>query len=424
MTTGDNLTALKEKIKQQKKEIAGLKSEIDLLKMGKAESRPMPEGAFAEQVSQDRLDAERKRFFSVLDGLPAFVYLQGPDYDVHFANRYFREHFGIPDGRPCYEIVHRRDEPCEMCRTMSIFDTKQPRIWEWYADYEDRTYEIYNYPFHDIDGTFFVLKLGIDITQRKKSEQEVRRLSAKILNAQEEERKLIALELHDGLGQELSAMKFKLEHILRDIGEDTHLNCIRSLEGLVPLVRLAIEEVRRLQRNLRPSILDDLGILATISWVFREFTSVYPEIRLDQCIKIRESDVPDSLKIVIYRILREALSNVAKHSRAGNVRILLYKNSHSLELLIKDDGIGIEEQKLDLRERAYRGLGLVGMQERASLSGGSFFMDSKKGEGTTIRILWPARAEMGGRKDRRLEDEKSSEQRSKVRDQRSGEEIL
>jgi len=343
------------------------------------------------EIAKERLDAERKRFFSVLEGLPAFVYLQGPNHDVHFANRYFREHFGTPDGRTCYEIVHRRSEPCEMCRTMSVFDTKKPRIWEWYADFEDRTYEVYNYPFHDIDGTFFVLKLGIDITQRKKSEQEVRRLSAKILNAQEEERKHIALELHDGLGQELSAAKFKLEHILKDLEGDAHLNCVRSLEGLVPLVQEAIVEVRRLQRDLRPSILDDLGILATISWVFREFESVHPDIQVDRCIKIQESDVPDSLKIVIYRILREALNNVAKHSQAKKVRILLNNNRRSLELLIKDNGIGFDEQEIDSKERAYRGLGLVGMQERASLSGGSFFIDTTRGEGTTIRILWPVR---------------------------------
>jgi PAS domain S-box-containing protein len=369
-------------------------SEVDLL-VNLADN--LAYGIMALRVRKERerakegLEAERKRFFSVLEGLPAFIYLQGPNYDVHFANRYFREHFGIPDGRTCYEIVHHRSEPCEMCRTMSIFDTKKPRIWEWYSDREDRTYEIYNYPFHDIDGTFYVLKLGIDITDRKKSEQEVRRLSAKILNAQEEERKYIALELHDGLGQELSAVKFKLEHILKDMEGDAHLNCMLSLEGLVPLVQEAIVEVRRLQRDLRPSILDDLGILATISWILREFESVHTDIQLDRCIKIQESDVPDSLKIVIYRILREALNNVAKHSQASKVRVLLNNNGHSLELLIKDNGIGFDAQEIDSKKWTYRGLGLVGMNERASLSGGSYFIDTNRGKGTTIRILWPLR---------------------------------
>ncbi|MDB4443773.1 GAF domain-containing protein [bacterium] len=218
---------------------------------------------------------------------------------------------------------------------------------------------------------------------------EIRRLSSRFLSAQEEERKRIARELHDGIGQSLSAIKFRVEHALQKIGGEKTTEVSESLDPVVPTVQKAVEEVRRISRNLRPSILDDLGLLATISWFCREFQSIFSQIRIEKQIDIQEDDVPDFLKIVIFRILQEALNNIAKHSQANLVRLPLRKTDTNVELTIYDDGIGFNLENVLSEDQAEKGLGLASMKERTQLSGGSFSIESTKGKGTTIRAKWP-----------------------------------
>jgi DNA-binding CsgD family transcriptional regulator len=119
---------------------------------------------------QEELKTERTRLFALLDGLPAYVYLQAPDHSIRFANRCFRERFGEPEGKPCYQVITGRDKPCKSCRPFSVFETGRPIEWEWVRG-DGRTYQIYDYPFSDIDGSPLVLELGIDITERKQAEE-------------------------------------------------------------------------------------------------------------------------------------------------------------------------------------------------------------------------------------------------------------
>ena len=151
----------------------------------------------------------------------------------------------------------------------------------------------------------------------KQSENELRHLSSKLLTAHEEESKRIGQELHDGLAQTLSAVKIWVENAIIQLGQKDPFAAMKSLESVVPLAQGAVEEVRRISKNLRPSSLDDLGVLATISWSCQEFCTLYPGIEMEEQIEIEEDQVPDSLKIVIYRVLQEALNNIAKHS-GGN----------------------------------------------------------------------------------------------------------
>lgn len=119
---------------------------------------------------EEMLEAERRRLFSVLDELPAFIYLQAPDYSIRFANRYFREHFGEPEGKTCYELLWGSKKPCESCPTFRVFDTKKAQEWERTQSITDRIYQVYDYPFTDIDGSLLVLAMGFDITDRKHTE--------------------------------------------------------------------------------------------------------------------------------------------------------------------------------------------------------------------------------------------------------------
>ena len=130
--------------------------------------------AFKLERSEKALQTDRKRLFALFNGLPAYVYLQGPDHSIHFANRSFRERFGEPEGRACYQVISGRDKPCKSCRPFSVFETGRPIEWEWVRG-DERTYQIYDYPFSDTDGSPLVLELGIDVTERKHAEEELRR---------------------------------------------------------------------------------------------------------------------------------------------------------------------------------------------------------------------------------------------------------
>jgi PAS domain S-box-containing protein len=223
----------------------------------------------------------------------------------------------------------------------------------------------------------------------QKSEEELRRLSSRLLNAYEEERKRIALELHDSLGQSLSAIKFMVENALQGVGEEGIAKGAESLKPIVTVVQEAIEEARRIQRNLRPPILDDLGILPTITWFCREFEKAYPAIRIEGQIDIEEDDVPDSLKIIIFRVLQESFNNIAKYSQAELVRLSLKGSDGKIDLAIHDDGVGFDVDNVLSGGKLNTGLGLTSMRERAALSGGSLVIESQKGAGTAVKASWP-----------------------------------
>jgi signal transduction histidine kinase len=234
-----------------------------------------------------------------------------------------------------------------------------------------------------------------DLTKRRKAEdalresgKELRILSNQLLSAEEKERKRIARELHDSIGQALSAIKFSVENALGQLRKVSDQSELEPLEALIPLTQKTIEEVRRIVKDLRPSILDDLGILATINWFCREFQKVYAGIRVEADIDVREDVIPSALKTVIYRILQEALNNVAKHSAADLVQLSLEQKGHRIIMHIQDNGVGFDVPKAMSMTPSRRGFGLASMRERAGLSGADFRITSEADQGTNIRVEW------------------------------------
>jgi signal transduction histidine kinase len=220
------------------------------------------------------------------------------------------------------------------------------------------------------------------------SEARLKALSVKILEAQEAERKSIAKELHDSIGSGLTAIKYALEKNLADIDETENLKVI-TLEQVIVMVRDTMEETRRISSNLRPSILDDLGLLTAIRSICREYQRIYEGIHVESMLDIEETDIPYSLKIIIYRVLQEALNNIIKHSGADQVELSLKKNNQGIEFTIKDNGKGFDLKEIRSGFANTGGMGLVGMSERVSLSNGLFDISSEKGSKTTIRAFWP-----------------------------------
>ena len=217
----------------------------------------------------------------------------------------------------------------------------------------------------------------------RESELQVTNLTSQLLLAEENERKRIARELHDGLGQSLGAIAFSVRSTLQKVGDKVKTG-FESLEAIMPIIQQSMDEVRRIGMNLRPALLDDLGLLPTIEWFVRDYQKAYPGIRVEKQTEIEETQVPEPLKAVIYRILQEAMNNIAKHSQANLVSIsLMRKRDDRIELAIEDNGIGFDMESIK------KGLGLGSMRERAELSGGSFDIESVRGRGTVIRASWP-----------------------------------
>ncbi|MBP1750223.1 MAG: domain S-box, partial [Deltaproteobacteria bacterium] len=123
--------------------------------------------------AEEAVKMERERFYTVLETLPVYVILLTPDYRITFANRVFRRLFGDPHRKQCFEHLFGRSEPCEVCKTYRVLKTGKPLQWQWIGPNE-RTYDIFDYPFIDTDGTTLILEMGFDITDRKRAEDEAR----------------------------------------------------------------------------------------------------------------------------------------------------------------------------------------------------------------------------------------------------------
>jgi PAS domain S-box-containing protein len=217
----------------------------------------------------------------------------------------------------------------------------------------------------------------------KESEKAVRYLASRLLETQESERKRVARDIHDTLGSSLAAVKFRLERFLSEPEMSP------SIEDAVTMIQRTMEEARRIQLALHPSMLDDLGILSTLSWFIREFCKTYPGIRVESELEIKEKEVPKELKTVIYRILQEAFNNIAKHSNADRVRLALRGEDGMIAFTIEDNGIGFDANLRGLSRNSRGGLGLSSMKERAEMAGGSVVIRSEPGKGTAIRATWP-----------------------------------
>jgi len=224
-----------------------------------------------------------------------------------------------------------------------------------------------------------------DVEQKLgQTQEQLRDVSFSLLMAEERERRRIAQEIHDGIVQYWATTKLRLEKIIQEPDKQP----VTALKDVLPLIKMGLEETRRIQMNLRPPLLDDLGILATITWVSREFQKSHPGIHIEAKINIQEDDVPSKLKTVVYRVMQEGLANIVKHSKGNLVNLNFQKKQDTIEFVIQDNGQGFDLNEAVSRESTERGLGLAGMKERTQLSGGTFRIESVKGAGTTIRTSW------------------------------------
>jgi signal transduction histidine kinase len=214
-------------------------------------------------------------------------------------------------------------------------------------------------------------------------------LSAQLLTAQENERKRIAGDLHEGIAQTLSAIKLQMEDLYQPGERQLANKNAKALKTILAIIENAIQEVRTMAMDLRPPSLDDLGIVATINWHCRKFQSAHPEIRVKLEIEIDESEVSPALKIIIYRVIQETLENLARHALANQVNIQLERTDHAIVLTIEDSGRMYKSGKTSTRNDAAKKIWLAALEERVVLSGGTVSIEDNTTGGTRKRFTWP-----------------------------------
>jgi PAS domain S-box-containing protein len=221
--------------------------------------------------------------------------------------------------------------------------------------------------------------------------REIERLSrettTRVLQAQEEERKRIARELHDETAQSLATLLINLD-LLKPFVTPDNEPLVAGLDRLGTTLQRTLEEVRALAHDLRPTILDDFGLAAAIKWYageWRETFAVPVDVDLDG---LGDEPLAPTLEVVLFRIVQEALMNAGKYAHASHVAIKVTRSPDSVLLRIADDGIGFDPEARE-RPTQHGGLGLFGMQERAALVGGTLTIESGPGRGTTITVVCP-----------------------------------
>lgn len=218
------------------------------------------------------------------------------------------------------------------------------------------------------------------------SRNELLALSEQLIGAQEGERKRIAVELHDSVGQSLSAVKYTLERGVELLRQPRRGDAGAVFQLAVRRIQEAAESIRSISMNLRPRILDDLGVASAVQWFCRDFTDTYPSLSVTTEIAVTDADVPDRLVTMVYRCMQELLNNVAKHAGAQTVIVRLALEDDTLLLEVRDNGVGVDSASEESRRH---GSGLRNLRERAQMTGGRFSVSRAPGGGTHAQLSWP-----------------------------------
>jgi signal transduction histidine kinase len=228
-----------------------------------------------------------------------------------------------------------------------------------------------------------ILRLAGDADLRYRevthTQSQLKELSARLVEAQEQERRAISRELHDEVGQSLSALLMELGNLGAAAPDNAELR--RHVDAIRRLAESSVNVVRNMALLLRPSMLDDLGLVPALQWQAREI-SKRTGMRVTVSADTVADDLPEEHKTCVYRVVQEALNNCARHADAGSVRIQVIQESEQILLSVQDDGKGFDSERV-------RGLGLLGMEERVTHLSGEFHLQSEPGHGTRLQIAIP-----------------------------------
>ena len=360
-------------------------------------------GVGIDITDRKRLEQELERLAKdrllLLESTMEGIY--GIDLHGHctFVNKAAAAMFGYtPEdltGKDAHEVFHHSHldgspYPSEMCAIYRAFRVGKGCRMDsevfWRKDGTSFPVEYTSHPIFENGTTTGAVVTFSDITDRKHAEEIRTQFLERVISAQEEERKRIAQELHDETGQSLTALLVGL----RQLDDSPSLEEARTrTQELRKLTAKTIEEVNRLAVGLRPRVLDDLGLEAALRQYAEDFSRIHGVTADVLSIGLTTRRLPDAVEMALFRIVQEALTNIAKHARAKSVSILLRSTPSEVRLIVEDDGCGFSANERLKADPVRKHLGIHGMRKRAMLLKGSFSVESSPGRGTTISAQIP-----------------------------------
>lgn len=344
------------------------------------------------------LDKYEKNFSELVNLLPQTIYESDSEGKFRFTNRVGFDTFGynqddIDNGINFKQLFTPEDRDRLEHNILKIYNGNEIEGHEYTALRKDgTTFQalIYSSPIVQNNKSVGLRGVVIDITDRKIVEQELkdsrdqfRNLSTHLQSVREEERSYIAREIHDELGQALTALKMDLIWMNKRLSPDQS-EIAAKIAAMFDLMDKTIQTIRRISTDLRPGLLDDLGLIAAIEWFAEDFQN-----RTGICCKLRvtpaEIEIDQERSIAIFRIFQETLTNVARHAHATEVKADLRIKNHDLEMKIVDNGIGISDAQVN----DPKNLGLVGLRERVYPWNGRIEITGRRKKGTTVSVFIP-----------------------------------
>ncbi|MCM2264097.1 MAG: sensor histidine kinase [Desulfuromonadales bacterium] len=229
--------------------------------------------------------------------------------------------------------------------------------------------------------------------ERQRSEAEIRRLSRQLIRGEEATRKTLARELHDEFGQTLGAVQLGIETLKNSLPAG-HVQLDAQCQRLSLMIAQLGAHVRDVTAQLRPAMIDNLGLVPTLHWHLEQFRLSHPEIRVIINLTELEINLPGEIALAVYRVCQESLNNVAKHAQASRVGVDLLPRDGQLTLTVEDDGVGFEpDSRREVSSGHPPGIGISGMRERIADAGGSLQIRSWPGGGTVVMAVFPLTSE-------------------------------
>jgi PAS domain S-box-containing protein len=346
----------------------------------------------AEQALQET----NARMHTVLSTIPAFVFMKDKDMNYISANQAFCDQVGVPldqiEGKSDYDLFSAEEAREYRQNDLFILETGQPLInqLETLTDKNGRTQWVLTNkrPVFNPEGEITsIVGITMDITERKQIESKLKeresdyqRLVRHLQKAREKERSIIAREIHDGVGQALTALKFDLDWLEKRINPDQGA-LAEKITATTALVDETIDLVRSVSASLRPGMLDDLGLVDALEWQL-EGLARRTGLDCQLCANGDRFDLPSALETDLFRIAQEALTNIARHARAEHVILELNVTPEGVEMVIQDDGRGIKAEEISKADS----FGLLSMRERVRNWGGKIWIEGDEETGTTITV--------------------------------------